>query len=43
MINGGMMGMPLHSGKPPRWLTDRMGKLGSAIIEFIESGSNSII
>ena len=35
MINGGMMGMPLHSGKPPRWLTDRMGKLGTAIIESV--------
>ena len=26
MINSGMMGMPLHFGKMPKWLTSRMGK-----------------
>ncbi|MCS5650344.1 MAG: DUF763 domain-containing protein, partial [Dehalococcoidia bacterium] len=31
----GMMGMPLHFGKVPRWLTERMGKMGSAIIESV--------
>jgi len=35
MINSGMMGMPLHFGKMPMWLTNRMGKLGSAIIESV--------
>mgnify|MGYP001158056820 FL=1 len=35
MINGGMMGMPLHFGKVPKWLTERMGMMGSAIIESV--------
>ena len=35
MINSGTMGMPLHFGKMPNWLTDRMGKMGSAIVESI--------
>ena len=35
MINSGMMGMPLHFGKMPNWLTQRMGKMGSAIVESI--------
>ena len=35
MINSGMMGMPLHFGKMPKWLTERMGKMGSAIIESV--------
>jgi hypothetical protein len=35
MINGGAMGMPLHFGKVPTWLTERMGKMGSAIIESV--------
>ena len=35
MINSGMMGMPLHFGKMPNWLTNRMGKMGSAIIESV--------
>ena len=35
MINSGMMGMPLHFGKMPKWLTNRMGNLGSAIIESV--------
>jgi len=35
MVNSGMMGMPLHFGKVPRWLTERMGKMGSAIIESV--------
>ena len=35
MINSGMIGMPLHFGKMPRWLTERMGKMGSAIIESV--------
>ena len=30
-----MMGMPLHFGKMPKWLTNRMGNLGSAIIESV--------
>jgi len=35
MINSGTIGMPLHFGKMPRWLTDRMGRMGSAIVESI--------
>ena len=35
MINAGTMGMPLHFGKVPTWLTERMGKMGSAIIESV--------
>lgn len=35
MVNSGMMGMPLHFGKVPRWLTERMGKMGSAIIQSV--------
>ena len=27
--------MPLHFGKMPKWLTERMGKMGSAIIESV--------
>ena len=29
------MGMPLHFGKVPTWLTERMGKMGTAIIESV--------
>ena len=35
MINSGTMGLPLHFGKVPRWLTDRMGDMGSAVIESV--------
>ena len=35
MINSGAMGMPLHFGKVPSFLTERMGKMGDAIIESI--------
>ena len=35
MINSGTIGMPLHFGKMPKWLTSRMGKLGSAINESV--------
>ena len=35
MINAGSMGMPLHFGKMPRWLTERMGNMGSLIIESV--------
>ena len=35
MINSGTMGMPLHFGKMPRWLTERMGKMGAGIVESI--------
>ena len=35
MINSGIIGMPLHFGKMPRWLTERMGLMGSAVIESI--------
>ena len=35
MINSGMMGMPLHFGKMPTWLTERMGNMGSLIVESV--------
>ena len=35
MINAGSIGMPLHFGKVPRFLTERMGNMGDAIIESI--------
>jgi hypothetical protein len=35
MINSGIIGMPLHFGKMPRWLTERMGLMGSAVIESV--------
>jgi len=35
MINSGAMGMPLHFGKMPKWLTERMGLMGSSIIESV--------
>ena len=30
MINSGLMSMPLHFGKMPKWLSERMGKWDSA-------------
>ena len=35
MINSGVIGMPLHFGRMPGWFTDRMGLLGSAVIESV--------
>ena len=35
MINAGAIGMPLHFGKVPSFLTERMGKMGDAIVESI--------
>ena len=35
MINSGTMGLPLHFGKVPRWLTDRMGDMGGAVVESV--------
>ena len=35
MINSGTMGMPLHYGKVPAFLTQRMGTMGEAIVESI--------
>ena len=35
MINAGAIGMPLHFGAVPRFLTDRMGRVGDAVIESI--------
>ena len=35
MINSGIMGMPLHFGKMPHWLTERMGNMGLAIVESV--------
>ena len=35
MINSGSMAMPLHFGKVPSFLTERMGAMGDAVIESI--------
>lgn len=35
MINSGTIGMPLHFGKVPTFLTERMGKMGDAIVESV--------
>ena len=35
MINAGTIGMPLHFGKVPGFLTQRMGQMGDAIVESI--------
>ena len=35
MINSGSIGMPLHFGKVPHFLTERMGNMGNAIVESI--------
>ena len=35
MINSGSIGMPLHFGKVPGFLTERMGNMGDAIVESI--------
>ena len=35
MINAGTIGMPLHFGKVPGFLTERMGSMGDAIVESI--------
>jgi len=45
MIKSGSADLPLHSGKVPPWLYERMTKLGSAIIESIveEYGSSEVL
>ena len=35
MIHAGSIGMPLHFGKVPTFLTDRMANMGETIIESI--------
>ena len=35
MINAGSIGMPLHFGKVPGFLSERMGNMGDAILESI--------
>ena len=35
MISSGAVGMPLHFGRVPNFLTERMGKMGDAIVESI--------
>ena len=35
MINAGAIGMPLHFGKVPKFLSERMGRMGDTIIESI--------
>src|SRR6476620_765250 len=35
MQRSGIADLPLHGGRVPRWLADRMAKLGSGIVEAI--------
>ncbi len=35
MKKAGYADLPLHNGKVPRWLADRMAKLGQAVVEVI--------
>ena len=35
MRKSGHADLPLHGGRVPRWLADRMSKLGGAIIEAL--------
>ena len=35
MIASGVIGLPLHPGRLPNWFADRMGTLGTAVIESI--------
>lgn len=35
MISAGSIGMPLHFGKVPSFLTERMGNMGEAVVESI--------
>ena len=35
MINSGLMSMPLHFGKMPKWLSERMGNMGFGIVESV--------
>ena len=35
MISSGAIGMPLHFGAVPTFLTERMGRVGDAVVESI--------
>ena len=35
MKRSGFADLPLHGGRVPRWLSDRMEKLGTAIVESV--------
>ncbi len=45
MRKSGYADLPLHNGKVPRWLAERMSKLGGAIVEaiIIEYGKSEVI
>ena len=45
MKKSGYADLPLHGGKVPRWLSERMAKLGGAIIEaiVIDYGKSEVI
>ena len=45
MNKSGYADLPLHNGRVPRWLAERMSKLGGAIIEalIIEYGKSEVI
>ena len=35
MISAGSIGLPLHPGRVPSFLTERMGRMGNAVIRSI--------
>ena len=45
MKKSGYADLPLHNGRVPRWLAERMTKLGGAIVEaiIIEYGKSEVI
>ncbi|MEQ8337348.1 MAG: DUF763 domain-containing protein, partial [Cyclobacteriaceae bacterium] len=45
MKRSGYADLPLHGGRVPRWLSERMARLGGAIIEAIamDYGRNEVI
>ena len=40
MKRSGVADLPLHGGRVPQWLADRMSKLGTAIVESIGAESH---
>src|SRR2546430_11794525 len=42
MKRSGVADLPLHGGRVPPWLADRMSKLGAAIVEAIDRKSTRL-
>ena len=45
MISAGSIGLPLHPGRVPSFLTERMGRMGNAVIRSIvdNSGKSEVL